>query len=155
MAQAERRSDSTGVVATVRDRLRTALKETDTPFPCGYAFLIHPRRRAGEEGFGVITLSGESLPLSVRMLAALEEVPTLIDGVSPIVLAPAEPFDWTAPQEPGTPWSEVLPVHRIAVWHGHRPERLTMQSTGTYLAAGSHGPQLVVFCQTRPQGWPA
>lgn len=155
MAQLERRTDQTGIVTTVRDRLRTALRETETPIPCSYAFLIHPRRRAGEEGFGVITLAGESLPLSVRMLAALETVPSLIDGMSPIVLAPAEPFDWTAPAEPGDSWREVLPVHRIAIWHGYRAERVGIQATGTYLAAGHHGPQLVVFCQSRPEGWPA
>lgn len=155
MAQAERRTDTTGVVTTVRDRLRVALRETTTPFPCSYAFLIHPRRREGEDGFGVITLAGESLPLSVRMLAALERIPSLIDGLSPVTLAPAEPFDWTAPRDPGTSWNEVLPVNRIAVWHGPRSERISTHATGTYLAASHRTPQLVVFCQTRPEGWPA
>jgi hypothetical protein len=155
MPQAERRSEPASIVTTVRDRLRLALKETDTPYPCRYAFLVHPRRREGEEGFGVITLAGESLPLSVRMLAALEQVPSLIDGLSPVILAPAEPIDWTVPGGPGTTWNEVLPVHRIAVWHGHRRDRAEIQTTGTFLAAGRKGPQLVVFCQSRPEGWPA
>ena len=155
MGEERRTRSDEGVVATVRDRLVSALRTATTPFPCGYAFLIHPRRREGEDGFGVITLAGESLPLSVRMLAALERVPSLIDGLSPVTLAPAEPFDWTAPRDPGTSWNEVLPVNRIAVWHGPRTERVSIHATGTYLAASARSPQLVVFCQSRPEGWPA
>lgn len=157
MPESERRSHATGgIVTTVRDRLRTALDSTPARFPCSYAFLIHPRRREGEHGFGVITLAGESLPLSVAMLAALERVQTLLDGLSPVVLGPAEPFDWSAPRQPGTTWNEILPVTRIALWHGEsREANSAMRSTGTFMVAGQQGPQMVVFCASRPEGWPA
>ena len=155
--QNERRTQTgQGVVPTVRDRLRTALEGTPTPFPCTYAFLIHPRRRLGEHGFGVITLAGESLPLSVEMLATLEGVPSLVEGLTPVTLGPAEPLDWKAPREQGTSWQEILPVTRVALWYGEqRLHRVAMRSTGNILVAGHSGPQVVVFCATRPEGWPA
>lgn len=144
-----------GTVATVRDRLQAVLRDAATPFPCGYALLIHPRRRLGEHGFGVITLAGESLPLSVSLLRALGQVPTLIDGLTPVTLGPAEPMDWTVP---GTtdPWEEVLPVNRIALWPG-APRSLdtALRSFENVLVAGQGGPQLVVLAATRPEGWPA
>jgi hypothetical protein len=156
--QNERRTQTgQGVVPTVRDRLRAALEGTPTPFPCSYAFLIHPRRRLGEHGFGVITLAGESLPLSVEMLAAIERVPSLVEGLTPVTLGPAEPLDWKAPREAGTSWQEILPVTRLAMWYGdqQRLPGLAMRSTGNILVAGHTGPQVVVFCATRPEGWPA
>ena len=157
MAESERRSPAAGgIVTTVRDRLHAALEGTPTPFPCSYAFLIHARRREGEHGFGVVTLAGESLPLSVAMLSSLERTASLIDGLSPVVLGPAEPFDWSAPKAAGASWNEILPVTRIALWYGQqRADVAAQRATGTFLVAGQHGPQLVVFCGTRPEGWPA
>ena len=153
----ERRAQTgRGVVISVRDRLRTALEGAPTPIACSYAFLMHPRRRLGEHGFGVITLAGESLPLSVEMLGALERVPSLVDGLTPVTLGPAEPLDWKAPREAGTPWQEILPVTRVALWYGdHRQASRPIRSTGSILVAWQSGPQLVVFCATRPEGWPA
>jgi hypothetical protein len=156
MGEERRTRSDEGVVATVRDRLLSALRTATTPFPCGYAFLIHPRRREGEDGFGVITLHGESLPLSVAMLRTLQETPSLIDGLSPAVLGPAEPMDIAAAAERGTTWNEVLPVHQIALWPGHHAaEAASARATGSFLVAGHTGPQLVIFCAHRPEGWPA
>jgi hypothetical protein len=90
------------------------------------------------------------------MLSSLERTASLIDGSSPVVLGPAEPFDWSAPKAVGASWNEILPVTRIALWHGQqRADAATQRSTGTFLIAGQHGPQLVVFCAARPEGWPA
>lgn len=155
--QQDRRALATpGIVTTVRDRLRAALEATATAFPCAYACMIHPRRRLGEHGFGVITLAGESLPLSVTMLAALSEVPALLDGVTPISLGPAEPLDWTAPAAGSVPLSEVLPVSRLALWHGApRSPGTSLLGLGNVLSADALGPQLVLLLAARPDGWPA
>ena len=75
---------SEGVVVLVRDHLRTVLARTATPFPCRYACLIHPRCRQGERGFGVITLAGESLALTVALLESLRRMPTLLEGTDPV-----------------------------------------------------------------------
>ena len=65
-----------GMVLAVRDHLKTLLANIPTPFPCHFACFIHPRRRAGEHGFGTITLAGESLPLTVMLLESLRRMPT-------------------------------------------------------------------------------
>lgn len=145
-----------GTVTTVRDRLQDLVRDAATPFPCGYALLIHPRRRLGEHGFGVITLSGESLPLSVPMLVALSQVPALLDGLTPVTLGPAEPLDWTAPAAGSVPLSEVLPVSRLALWHGApRSPGTSLLGLGNVLSADALGPQLVLLLAARPDGWPA
>lgn len=145
-----------GTVTTVRDRLQDLVRDAATPFPCGYAVLIHPRRRLGEHGFGVITSSGESLPLSVAMLAALSQVPALLDGVTPVTLGPAEPLDWTAPERGAFPLPEVLPVSRLALWPGSpRVSGTSMIGLGNVLKADAFGPQLVLLLASRPEGWPA
>lgn len=155
MRQDRRAVVSGGVVPSVRDRLRAVLGATPTTFPCGYACLIHPRRRLGEHGFGVITLGGESLPLSVAMLAALSHVPALLDGMTPITLGPAEPLDWTVPDRDGLALPEVLPVSRLAFWHGApRAPGTSLLGLGNVLTAEALGPQLVLLLATRPDGWP-
>src|SRR6187399_2848943 len=98
---------SDGRVPAVSQRLQKLLAEVPTPFPCRYACHIHPRRRQGEKGFGVITLAGESLPLSVDMLASLRQVPTLFEGQAPVVVGPADSEDSVVRE--GT-WTVPLPV---------------------------------------------
>ena len=143
------------MVITVRDHLRNVLSTVPTPFPCRYACFIHPRRRAGEHGFGTITLAGESLPLTVTLLESLRRMPTLLEGTDPVVLGAADDEDSMAP---GAEWQEPLPVSRIMLWHGvdasAGPEGLR-QRTGVLLTPKATGPQLILLCAERPVGWPA
>jgi hypothetical protein len=146
-----------GVVVAVRDHLQTILAGSSTPYPCHYACFIHPRRRAGEEGFGVITLSGESLPLTVTLLESLKWMPSLLDGSDPVVLAAADEEDVLVPGRPVGGWPEPLPVSRIMLWHGVRPgtEREAIRNqTGIMLTPTAGGPQLTLLCAERPTGWP-
>jgi hypothetical protein len=147
-----------GMVVVVRDHLRTVLMRTATPFPCSYACFVHPRRRAGEQGFGVITLAGESLALTVVMLESLKRMPTLLEGVNPVVLGAADEEDVIVAGEPPAPWREPLPVNRIMLWQGvtpgAEPSELQAQS-GILLSPRVGGPQLTLLCAERPVGWPA
>ena len=146
---------SEGVVVIVRDHLRTVLARSTTPFPCRYACLIHPRSRAGERGFGVITLAGESLPLTVTLLESLRRMPTLLEGTDPVVLAAAEEEE-TVVSGPDGP--ETLPVDRIMLWHGvaaGATARELRNRTGVTLRPTSAGPRLTLLAAERPVGWPA
>ena len=147
-----------GMVVVVRDHLRTVLMRTATPFPCTYACFVHPRRRAGEQGFGVSTLAGESLPLTVIMLESLKRMPTLLEGVNPVVLGAADEEDVIVAGEPPAAWREPLPVNRIMLWQGvtpgAEPSELQAQS-GILLSPRVGGPQLTLLCAERPVGWPA
>jgi hypothetical protein len=158
----ERRSASSeGQVPDVSRRLRRLLAQLPTPFPCRYACFIHPRRRQGEQGFGVITLAGESLPLTVTMLDGLRQVPTLFEGRAPVIVGPAQTRDAVIPSEDGE-WSVPLPVNRFAMRllpdddpddpdapspRGRNEEQIVTPTP--------EGPQLTLLCANRPVGWPA
>ena len=150
-----RTPSSEGIVVIVRDHLRTVLSRTRTPFPCHYACLIHPRSREGERGFGVITLAGESLPLTVTLLESLRRMPTLLEGTDPVVLAAADEEESLAIGPDGP---EMLPVDRIMLWHGVTADsspRDLRNRTGVTLRPTSMGPRLTLLAAERPVGWPA
>jgi hypothetical protein len=146
-----------GIVVVVRDHLQTVLGQTRTPFPCRFACLIHPRRRAGEHGFGVITAAGESLPLTVTLLESLRRMPTLLEGTDPVVLGAADEEDSLVPGNARADWQEPLPVNRIMLWHGVEAgtsSHALKNRTGIMLTPKAAGPQLTLLCAERPVGWP-
>lgn len=154
----DRRSTSPdGHAPAVSRRLRRLLAEVPTIFPCMYACLIHPRRRAGEQGFGVITLSGESLPLSVAMLATLRKVPTLLEGRAPVVVGPVEAKDSLITAADGH-WSVPLPVARFTMRllpvDDSDDEAPKAEGTDQVVTPSTDGPQVTLLCATRPAGWP-
>jgi len=152
----ERRSDSPdGMVPAVGERLRRLLAEIPTPFPCRYACFIHARRRQGEQGFGVITSAGESLPLTVRMLQSLRRVPTLFEGRARVVLGPSDDEDALIPGDATGDWHIPLPVVRISLRMGPgEQEGETGWGAEQVLTPTADGPQMTLLCATRPPGWP-
>jgi len=154
----DRPSRSTdGHVPAVSQRLQKLLAEVPTPFPCRYACHIHPRRRQGEKGFGVITLAGESLPLSVDMLASLRQVPTLFEGRAPVVVGPADSEDSVVRE--GT-WTVPLPVPgflmRLLPTSDTEDEETTArEGTDQLVTPAQDGPEINLLCANKPAGWPA
>lgn len=151
----ERRSNpANGMVPAVGRRLRNLLAEVPTPFPCRYACFIHPRRRPGEQGFGVITAAGESLPLTVTLLTTLERVPTLFEGRARVLVGPATGADSLILADGGD-WSVPLPVASLSLRLGDDdglgdPAVAPIQT----LTPSHQGPHLTLLCATRPEGWP-
>jgi hypothetical protein len=150
----DRRSESTdGSAPAVGSRLRRLLADLPTPFPCDYACFIHARRRQGEHGFGVITVTGESLPLTVAMLRSLRRVPTLFEGRTRVVIGPGDQEESMIPAPDGAGWGVQLPVAHLSMRMGIEdapgwgPEQV--------LTPTAEGPQLTLLCEGRPAGWPA
>ena len=146
-----------GRVPAVSQRLQKLLAEVPTPFPCRYACHIHPRRRLGEHGFGVITLAGESLPLSVDMLASLRDVPTLFEGKSPVVVGPADSEDSMVHEGA---WSVPLPVpgflmRLLPTSDTEDDETAAREGTDQLVRPAHGGPEFNLLCANRPSGWPA
>jgi hypothetical protein len=149
---------SDGRVPAVSQRLQKLLAEVPTPFPCRYACHIHPRRRLGEQGFGVITLAGESLPLSVSLLADLRQVPTLFEGRAPVVVGPADAEDTIVRAEEGS-WSVQLPVSRflmrlLPTSDEDADETAETEGTDQLVTPTHDGPEINLLCATKPAGWP-
>ena len=155
----ERRDQSPdGLVLAVRSHLNALLAGSRTPFTCRYACFIHPRRRRGERGFGVVTLGGESLPLTVKMLESLQKVPTLLEGLNRAMLGPMDREDAAAPADFPVRSAELLPVNKIMLWQGVGPDEDHpdfLRHTGVTLTPTASGPQLTLLCADRPEGWPA
>jgi hypothetical protein len=148
-----------GRVPAISLRLQKLLAEVPTPFPCRYACHIHPRRRLGEHGFGVITLAGESLPLSVSLLASLRHVPTLFEGRAPVLVGPAEPEDSVVRAEDGT-WSVPLPVagflmRLLPMADAEDDETEEREGKDQLVTPSLDGPEINLLCARRPDGWPA
>ncbi|MFZ5623266.1 MAG: hypothetical protein ACOY71_02390 [Gemmatimonadota bacterium] len=147
-----RQRSSDRIVAAVRDQLRVALATTGAPFACTWACLIHPRRRGSERGYGVITLCGESLALTVQMLRDLQNVPTLLNGQTPVMVGPADEGE-KPDLDPDEPLVTERPVQRLRLWRVDRDGRLAAQ-TGALAEAGDVGVQFALLCAGRPSGWP-
>jgi hypothetical protein len=153
--QQHRRTAPDGIVHAVRLHLHRLLAETPTPFPCQYGCFIHPRRRRGERGFGVITPSGESLPLTVAMLQAWERVPTLLEGRTVAVVSAVDAEDALIPAGDEGSWAVPLPVTRIAIRLGTSASVAeARKGPQQILTPSMEGPQLTFLCAERPEGWP-
>ena len=158
-----RRASENGYAPAIAHKLRQALDHLPTSFPCRYACFIHPRRRSGEQGFGVITLAGESLPLSVEMLASLRQVPTLLEGRAPVVIAPADPADVIVPYMEGKLHGpqpvprflmKMLPIVEENEWDAGTPP--TPPTPKDEVIKADEGfLQMTLLCASRPAGWPA
>jgi hypothetical protein len=155
----ERREPSPdGLVLAVRSHLNALLTGSKPPFTCRYACFIHPRRRRGERGFGVVTVGGESLPLTVTMLESLQKVPTLLEGLHRAMLGPMDREDAVTPADLPARFSEILPVNKLMLWQGVGPDEDHpdfLRHTGVTLTPTAAGPQLTLLCADRPEGWPA
>ncbi|HZE74756.1 MAG TPA: hypothetical protein VE091_05570 [Gemmatimonadales bacterium] len=167
----ERRSvGSDGLVHAVRGMLEAAVAQAlAATLPWNYAALLHARRRLGERGFGVITLRGESLPLTRALLAGLAAgpiwVPTAgfvaVEGAtttdegeeSPIeqlVLRMADPH----PMPPGL--AHALAASEAASQEpgAGRDEPPLLELPAT-LHAATVTRTLILLSEARPRGWPA
>jgi hypothetical protein len=76
-------------IAFSQQKLRAALRraiEQDPPF--NYGFVVHSRRHNERPTLGIITLNGESLALSERLLRSLDGVSLWLFGHARIVVDP-------------------------------------------------------------------
>ncbi|HEX6615880.1 MAG TPA: hypothetical protein VF046_06200 [Gemmatimonadales bacterium] len=75
-------------VAFAQQKLRSAVRRASSQHQnLHYGFVIHARRRGARNALGVITLSGESLALTPRLLEGLEGRTLRLFGTAPIQLS--------------------------------------------------------------------
>lgn len=159
-----------GVVHAVRGMLDAAVAQARAAtLPWNYAALLHPRRRLGERGFGVITLRGESLPLTPGLLAGLSTGPVWLPAAGFVLVeaatttgegidAPVEQLVLKAaadgvPIPPGL--ARALAASETAARENPTPEdeppRLELPAT---LHAATTSRTLILLAKARPRGWP-
>jgi hypothetical protein len=159
-----------GIVHAVRGMLEaTVAQALAATLPWNYAALLHPRRRMGERGFGVITLRGESLPLTPGLLSGLSAGPIWVPAVGFVTVeaatttdegghAPVEELvlrvaDHGPPVPPGL--AQALAASEAAARENgsppDEPPPLTLPAT---LHAATATRTLILLSETRPRGWP-
>jgi hypothetical protein len=75
-------------VAFAQQKLRSAVRRASSQHQnLRYGFVIHARRRGARNALGVITLSGESLALTPRLLEGLDGRSLRLFGTAPIQLS--------------------------------------------------------------------
>ncbi|HTK41122.1 MAG TPA: hypothetical protein VL287_05975 [Gemmatimonadales bacterium] len=166
----ERRSvGPDGIVHAVRGLLEAAVQQARAAsLPWNYAALLHARRRMGEKGFGVITMRGESLPLTRALVNGLEAVPiwlpatgfVAVEGatttdesddapVDQLVLRAADPM----PMPPQI--AQALAASEAASREpGADPNEPPILELPTVLHSATVTRTLVLLSEARPHGWP-
>lgn len=167
----ERRSaGSDGLVHAVRGILDAAVAQARAAtLPWNYAALLHARRRLGERGFGVITLRGESLPLTRALLTGLAAgpiwVPTAgfvaVEGATTTDEGEDSPIEQlvlrAADSHPMPPaLAQALAASDAAGRDpGSEREEPGLLDLPATLHAATVNRTLVLLSEARPRGWPA
>jgi hypothetical protein len=168
----ERRSVGVdGLVHAVRGMLDAAVAQARAAtLPWNYAALLHARRRLGERGFGVITLRGESLPLTPGLLAGLSAGPIWVPTVGFVLVEAATTTDEGSqspveqlvlraaveehPIPPGL--AHALAASEAATReNGAPPDEPPRLELPTTLHAATATRTLILLSEARPRGWPA
>jgi hypothetical protein len=160
-----------GLVHAVRGMLDAAVAQAQAAtLPWNYAALLHPRRRVGERGFGVITLRGESLPLTPALLSGLSAGSIWVPAAGFVLVeagTTSQPGDQSpveqlvlraaqhdAPIPPGL--ARALAASEAAMRENGAPadEPPPLELPAT-LHAATATRTLILLAKARPRGWPA
>lgn len=139
-----------------QQRLLTALRRTAGPDArLGYGFVLHARRRGRRLVLGIITPSGESLPLTPRLLAALSGQPLWLFGTAPMSLEAGMPVAGSA--RAADPAESPLASVRMEVQGLDRyvPGAQQIVDLDASVIADALVQPLVVLTNRRPEPWPA
>src|SRR5688572_9256036 len=81
-------------IAFSQQKLRAALRRTAGQEPgFGYGFVVHSRRHNDRPTLGLITMQGESLALSERLLKGVEGTALWLFGHARITLTAGDPIE--------------------------------------------------------------
>jgi len=140
--------DPDAVVSRVQATLGDLIEEfRNEERPYLYGFAIHPRLDDGQLGFGVITIGGESLPLTRAMIDALGSHICWIYGELPAqVTLGGGPSAGDGP----VPCIEVSVLNE----RGFDPQTRALYATLGTVTPGELKEVLVALTTERPDGWP-
>jgi hypothetical protein len=143
-------------IAFSQQKLRAALRRSASQEPgFTYGFVVHTRRQNDRPTLGLITLQGESLPLSERLLKAVDGVPLWLFGHARISLAAGSVAE-------GTKGSRVAAADRplaslvmqIATFDNAAGITQNLVQVEALVKAETLVQPLLVLTQERPAPWP-
>ena len=150
--------DARNIVETVQEKLRQVIAGAASEGQeYGYGFLLHRREDFGQLQFGLITLGGESMPLTHRMLNALQGVVCWVYGEVPAGIETADRDRHAAHvDDEGRPTDTVARTLMVTLLtpDGSQPDSSALgPAQGTMTPVTLPDP-LLMLTAPRPAGWP-
>ena len=150
--------DARNIVETVQEKLRQVIAGAASEGQeYGYGFLLHRREDFGQLQFGLITLGGESMPLTHRMLNALQGVVCWVYGEVPAGIETADRDRHAVHvDDEGRPTDTVARTLMVTLLtpDGSQPDSSALcPAQGTMTPVTLTEP-LLMLTATRPAGWP-
>jgi hypothetical protein len=143
-------------IAFSQQKLRAAIRRAAGQDPAfTYGFVVHSRRYSGRPTLGLITLNGESLELSARLLKSLEGSPLWLFGHARITLAAggaADSDDERDAEVELRPLSTLL-MH-IATFDASSGVTQHLVQVEAQVRAETLVQPLLVLTHARPEAWP-
>jgi hypothetical protein len=141
-----------------QERLKLMLARTGAAVPMlAYGCLLHVRKERARATLGIITLSGEALPLTPRLMAALTDEPILLAGQTRVTLGLLDPGQLAEPDRAlDAILLQVLPEPVNAPDGLADEEELdVLAGVEALVSADTLLQPLVLLLRSRPAGWPA
>jgi hypothetical protein len=140
-------------IAFSQQKLRAALRRSSGQEPAlTYGFVVHSRRQQERPTLGLITLSGESMALNRRLLAALEGLPLWLFGHARITLDQGTPMEGIEEEKVDDAPLTALLMH-IATFDATAVAQSLVQVEAGIRADTLVQP-LIVLTSSRPASWP-
>jgi hypothetical protein len=150
--------DARNIVETVQEKLRQVMAGAASEGQeYGYGFLLHRREDFGQLQFGLITLGGESMPLTHRLLNALQGVACWVYGEVPAGIETADRDRHAVHVDdeghPTDAMARTLMVTLLTPDGSHPDDLAVCPAQGTMTPVTLTEP-LLLLTATRPVGWP-
>lgn len=143
-------------IAFSQQKLRAAIRRAAGQDPAfTYGFVVHSRRYSARPMLGLITLNGESLQLTERLLKALEGSPLWLFGHARITLAAGTTTEEASATEEDAdiqPLSSL--VMHIATFDASSGVTQHLVQVEAQVKADTLVQPLLVLTHTRPEAWP-
>jgi hypothetical protein len=143
-------------IAFSQQKLRAAIRRAAGQDPAfTYGFVVHSRRYSARPTLGLITLNGESLQLTERLLKSLEGSPLWLFGHARITLAAGTTADEASGTEEDAdlqPLSSL--VMHIATFDASSGVTQHLVQVEAQVKADTLVQPLLVLTHTRPDAWP-
>ena len=144
-------------IAFSQQKLRAALRRSAGQDPeFSYGFVVHSRRSTEQPLLGMISLHGESMVLTDRLVGALDGQPLWLFGHARITLDAGQP----APDSEGTPPRRTAPrplsslLMHIATFDANTGVTKHLVQVEAVVKAETLVQPLIVLTHERPASWP-
>lgn len=142
-------------IAFSQQKLRAALRRSAEHDPAlSYGFVIHSRRQNERPSLGVITLHGESMTLTERLIAGLDGLPLWLFGHARISLGNGERLAAGSGRGEKAEYPLTSVLMHIATFDANTGVTQNLVQVEAVVKAETLVQPLLVLTPGRPQTWP-